>query len=90
MTFFIEFYLRPKNKQSRWYLTEAGSEAFDEMYDHRVRMPLAIIGHTDPPVKHRVGQSEMVKDILNVLVGVPSQSFVYDEVRNQVSDQNLN
>ncbi|XP_038667388.1 gamma-tubulin complex component 6 isoform X2 [Scyliorhinus canicula] len=66
----------PPGKKEEPYLTEAGREAFDKFYRLR-ESELQLIGGTllqsTPAILQK--ESELVKDVLNVLIGVASMTF---------------
>ncbi|XP_048410223.1 gamma-tubulin complex component 6 isoform X2 [Stegostoma tigrinum] len=66
----------PPGKKEEPYLTEAGREAFDRFYQLR-ESELQLIGGTllqsTPAILQK--ESELVKDVLNVLIGVASMTF---------------
>ncbi|XP_070558136.1 gamma-tubulin complex component 6-like [Ptychodera flava] len=63
----------------RPYLTEAGPEVFDELYKVRLRE----VANVDPKLSSRrlnvVSQQNLIKDALNVMIGVASRTFHYDK-----------
>ncbi|XP_043569680.1 gamma-tubulin complex component 6 isoform X1 [Chiloscyllium plagiosum] len=66
----------PPGKKEEPYLTEAGREAFDRFYQLR-KSELQLIGGTllQPTPAILQKESELVKDVLNVLIGVASMTF---------------
>ncbi|XP_072327532.1 gamma-tubulin complex component 6 isoform X2 [Scyliorhinus torazame] len=66
----------PPGKKEEPYLTEAGREAFDNFYRLR-ESELQLIGGTllQPTQAILQKESELVKDVLNVLIGVASMTF---------------
>ncbi|XP_062928683.1 gamma-tubulin complex component 6 isoform X1 [Mobula hypostoma] len=70
----------PPGKKERLYLTEAGREAFDKFYQLRVGQLQLISGtllHPTPVILQK--ESELVKDVLNVLIGVASMTFLLNQ-----------
>uniref|UniRef100_H3BA66 Gamma-tubulin complex component 6 n=1 Tax=Latimeria chalumnae TaxID=7897 RepID=H3BA66_LATCH len=66
----------PPGKQEEPYLTEAGREAFDQLYRLR-EGELQILNGTllQLPQLVLLKEAELVKDVLNVLIGVVSSTF---------------
>ncbi|XP_078091688.1 gamma-tubulin complex component 6 [Mustelus asterias] len=66
----------PPGKKEEPYLTEAGREAFDKFYRFR-ESELQLISGTllQPTPAILQKESELVKDVLNVLIGVASMTF---------------
>lgn len=61
------------------YLTEAGPEVFDALYDTVVRQVSYIV--KSPTLNHNmVSLHALIKDSINVLIGVPSETFHRDKV----------
>lgn len=61
-------------------MTEAGPAVLDELYDVLMKQVSYLV--KDPkPAHEMVTHSQLVKDSLNVLLGVPSVSFALDKVR---------
>ncbi|XP_067861030.1 gamma-tubulin complex component 6 isoform X2 [Heptranchias perlo] len=70
----------PPGKKEEHYLTEAGREAFDKFYRLREGELQLISGtllQTTPVVLQK--ESELVKDVLNVLIGVASMTFLLNQ-----------
>ena len=61
------------------FLTEAGPAVFDALYDTVIRQVSYIV---KPPISSHnvVSISVLIKDSVNVLIGVPSRSFHLDKV----------
>ncbi|XP_063783221.1 gamma-tubulin complex component 6 [Pseudophryne corroboree] len=70
----------PPGKREEPYLTEAGREAFDKMYKI-YEGTLQILSNTivQCPAYVMVKESELVKDVLNVLIGVVSTTFSFNQ-----------
>uniref|UniRef100_A0A8D0L1V1 Gamma-tubulin complex component 6 n=1 Tax=Sphenodon punctatus TaxID=8508 RepID=A0A8D0L1V1_SPHPU len=70
----------PPGKKEEPYLTEAGREAFDKFYRLR-EAELQLFSNTLLQLPQRVlmKESELVKDILNVLIGVVSATFSFNQ-----------
>lgn len=73
----------PPGQKEPPYLTEAGREAFDQLYrlwEGEMRNMLS--SHTPSPLLPLPldCQSQLVKDLLNVLIGVASVTFPLNEV----------
>lgn len=61
------------------YLSEAGPEVFDVLYDTVIRQVSYIV--KTPTLNHdMVPLHALVKDSINVLIGVPSATFHLDKV----------
>ncbi|XP_019364846.1 PREDICTED: gamma-tubulin complex component 6 [Gavialis gangeticus] len=71
----------PPGKKEEPYLTEAGREAFDKFYRLRER-ELQLFSNTilQLPQLVLMKESELVKDVLNVLIGVVSATFSLNQV----------
>lgn len=81
-SFFFLFFSPPGQKEPP-YLTEAGREAFDQLYrlwEGEMRNILST--QTPSPLLPLPldCQSQLVKDVLNVLIGVSSATFPLNEV----------
>lgn len=72
----------PPGKKEEPYLTEAGREAFDKFYRLR-EGELQLFSNTvlQLPQLVLMKESELVKDVLNVLIGVVSTTFSLNQVR---------
>ncbi|XP_056429720.1 gamma-tubulin complex component 6 isoform X2 [Hyla sarda] len=70
----------PPGKREDPYLTEAGREAFDRMYKI-YEGNLQILSNTvmQSPAHVMVKESELLKDVLNVLIGVVSATFSFNQ-----------
>ncbi|XP_066447969.1 gamma-tubulin complex component 6 isoform X1 [Eleutherodactylus coqui] len=70
----------PPGKREDPYLTEAGREAFDKMYKI-FEGNLQILSNTilPSPAHVMLKESELVKDVLNVLIGVVSTTFSFNQ-----------
>ncbi|XP_075713310.1 gamma-tubulin complex component 6 [Rhinoderma darwinii] len=70
----------PPGKREDPYLTEAGREAFDKMYKI-YEGNLQILSNTilQSPAHAMLKESELVKDVLNVLIGVVSATFSFNQ-----------
>ncbi|XP_075065008.1 gamma-tubulin complex component 6 [Mixophyes fleayi] len=70
----------PPGKREDPYLTEAGREAFDKMYKI-YEGSLQILSNTiiQCPIYVMLTESELVKDVLNVLIGVVSTTFSFNQ-----------
>ncbi|KAM3925323.1 gamma-tubulin complex component 6 [Leptodactylus fuscus] len=70
----------PPGKREDPYLTEAGREAFDKMYKI-YEGNLQILSNTimQTPAHVMLKESELVKDVLNVLIGVVSATFSFNQ-----------
>ncbi|KAK1169289.1 gamma-tubulin complex component 6 [Acipenser oxyrinchus oxyrinchus] len=71
----------PPGKKEEPYLTEAGREAFDRLYQVRegeVRLLSTILPQT-PPLQGPHSEAELVKKTLHVLIGVASDTFSLDQ-----------
>ncbi|XP_069764941.1 gamma-tubulin complex component 6 isoform X2 [Narcine bancroftii] len=70
----------PPGKKEEPYLTEAGREAFDKFYQLHIGELQLISGtllQPTPVVLQK--ESELVKDVLNVLIGVASMTFLLNQ-----------
>lgn len=71
----------PPGKKEKPYLTEAGREAFDKLHQLRVGQLQLISGTLlQPTPVILLKESELVKYVLNVLIGVASMTFLLNEV----------
>lgn len=71
----------PPGKKEEPYLSEAGREAFDKFCRLR-EQELQLFSSTkfQFPQRVLVKEPEIVKDVLNVLIGVVSTSFSFNQV----------
>lgn len=71
----------PPGKKEEPYLTEAGREAFDKFYKLR-EGELQLFSNTvlQLPQLVLMKEPELVKDVLNVLIGVVSTTFSLNQV----------
>lgn len=75
------FYFSPPGKREDPYLTEAGREAFDKMYkiyEGGLQMLSNTAVQSAPHVMLK--EPELVNDVLNVLIGVVSSTFSFNQV----------
>ncbi|MGH0163667.1 UNVERIFIED_CONTAM: hypothetical protein FKN15_047666 [Acipenser sinensis] len=71
----------PPGKKEEPYLTEAGREAFDRLYQVRegeIRLLSTTLPQT-PPLQGPHSEAELVKKTLHVLIGVASDTFSLDQ-----------
>lgn len=77
-SFFCNFRLSIDKEQP--YLSEAGVEVFDEMY-LRYQKQLQLL---DPSINKgpliKLSMYQLVKNTLNMLIGIPSEIFILEEV----------
>ncbi|CAH1265550.1 TUBGCP6 [Branchiostoma lanceolatum] len=70
------------------YLTEAGCQVFDALYT-MVQRQVQVAGldstTVQKPVSHMVHERDLVRDARNVLIGVPSHTFVLDQMTQSFS-----
>ena len=66
-------------ERQRPYITEAGPEAFDVLYRRRIES-LQLLDQTLTTVRQQVSMDDVVTHALNLLIGVPSNLFLFDEV----------
>lgn len=67
------------------YLTESGPNGFDEMrvvYDHRLGLLIGEDSFTSG--EHLVSMSQITRDALSLLIGLPSTSFHLSQVGFQL------
>lgn len=62
------------------YLTEAGPAVFNELYNILMKQVSYLVKESNP-AHQMVTLSQLVRDSLNVLLGVPSASFELDKVQ---------
>ncbi|XP_072856687.2 gamma-tubulin complex component 6 isoform X2 [Pogona vitticeps] len=71
----------PPGKKEEPYLSEAGREAFDKFYRLREgELQLFSSNKLQLPQRLLVKEPEIVKDVLNVLIGVVSTTFSFNQV----------
>ncbi|XP_071784564.1 gamma-tubulin complex component 6-like [Asterias amurensis] len=63
----------------RPYLTEAGSKVFDEMYRLRCQEASVLDASLQRPLVILPNQDQLVRDSLNVLLSVPSETFMLNK-----------
>ncbi|XP_053572612.1 gamma-tubulin complex component 6 [Bombina bombina] len=69
----------PPGKREDPYLTEAGREAYDRLYKlHEAALQILNPTILPPPQLVMVNESELVKDVLNALIGVVSSTFSFN------------
>ena len=76
---FLLLIFRQELLDEKPFLTEAGPAVFDALYDTVIRQVSYIV---KPPISshNMVSISVLIKDSVNVLIGVPSRSFHLDKV----------
>lgn len=62
----------------RPYVTEAGPEVFDLLYKTYMHQLLLLQQHLALPTLRRITMASLVKDIHHLLIGVPSETFMFD------------
>ncbi|KAJ8047650.1 Gamma-tubulin complex component 6 [Holothuria leucospilota] len=73
-----EILKQPGHKTERPYLTEAGSSAFDMLYKVRCEEAGALSKRCPPEVFVYPDQKQVCRDAANVLLGLPSETFLLD------------
>ncbi|KAE8616047.1 hypothetical protein XENTR_v10008704 [Xenopus tropicalis] len=69
----------PPGKREEPYLTEAGREAFDKLYKlHEGALQILSATILEPQLV-LLTETDLVKDVLNVLIGVASTTFSYNQ-----------
>lgn len=73
----------PPGKRESLYLTEGGREAFDQLYRLWEGQMRVVSTSTPSPVLPlpQDSQTQLVSDLLNVLIGVASTTFPLNQVR---------
>ena len=66
-------------ERQRPYITEAGPDAFDVLYRRRIES-LQLLDQTLTTARQQVSMDDVVAHALNLLIGVPSSLFLFDEV----------
>ncbi|XP_077870615.1 LOW QUALITY PROTEIN: gamma-tubulin complex component 6-like [Saccoglossus kowalevskii] len=70
---------RTPRRIERPYVSEAGAKVFDEVY----KLRLQDISNIDPSLRkpdlNQLTQQQLVKDSVNVMIAVPSDTYKYDE-----------
>ena len=75
----LTYYFRRELLDEKPYLSEAGPAVFDALYDTVVRQVSYIV--KSPPLScNMVSLHALIKDSINVLIGVPSVTFCLDKV----------
>ena len=80
--FFFSFFcfFRRELLNEKPYLTEAGASVFDALYDTVIRQVSYIV--KSPTLNpNMVPLQALIKDSINVLIGVPSRTFYLDKVQ---------
>ena len=78
--FFLILFFRRELLNEKPYLTEAGASVFDALYDTVIRQVSYIV--KSPTLSpNMVPLQAMIKDSINVLIGVPSRTFHLDKVQ---------
>lgn len=80
--FFTLFPASPPGKRESLYLTEGGREAFDQLYRLWEGQMRVVSTSTPSPLLPlpQDSQTQLVSDLLNVLIGVASTSFPLNQV----------
>ena len=75
--------------REKLYATEAGLEVLDELHELH-QLQLRLLDPTIPKVTlTKVTMAALVKDTINMLIGVPSRIFTLDEASTQQKSQVL-
>lgn len=61
-------------------MTEAGDGALDQWYSLKRDKLRLICPSIDLPIRRLVTEQEFVADVINVLIGIPSYTFIYYKV----------
>ena len=74
----------PPGKRESFYLTEGGREAFDQLYRLWEGEMRVVSTSTPSPIIPLPldSQTQLVSDLLNVLIGVTSTTFPLNQVKN--------
>lgn len=64
------------------YLSEAGPVVFDAMYDTVMRQ-VSYLVKSPSLSRNMVSMVTLINDAINVLIGVPSKTFLFDKVRGE-------
>ena len=72
----------------RPYLSEAGAAVFDALYDTVIRQ-VSYLVKAPSLSRDMVSMVTLIKDAINVLIGVPSKTFLLDKVRLACVMQNF-
>lgn len=68
---------RPTEKP---FSTEAGPQAVDELYRLLIGEAAMLIPNLDVPPRRIVHLTDILQDVLNLMIGLPSSSFEFDKV----------
>ncbi|ESP05683.1 hypothetical protein LOTGIDRAFT_208649 [Lottia gigantea] len=60
------------------FITEAGTEAFDQFALFKICQSILLYGETEVPARIKVTEREMVRDVIYLMIGVPSKTFTFD------------
>ena len=86
--FFSFLFFRRELLNEKPYLTEAGASVFDALYDTVIRQVSYIV--KSPTLSpNMVPLQALIKDSINVLIGVPSRTFYLDKVQYLTSEIKL-
>ena len=69
------------------FLSESGAEAFDRLCSLRMKTLSLLDPQLDMPVRQRVTMRQLVQDVLYLLIGVPSHSFLLDMVSGHLNTE---
>jgi hypothetical protein len=75
---------RAQTRAEKPFVSEAGRRAFDELYRVHCDSVALLVGVPVQQRRRQVPTSELGRDVLHLLLGVPSATFPWDEVRDSV------
>ncbi|CAH1784421.1 unnamed protein product [Owenia fusiformis] len=68
--------------EKKYYLTEAGPDAVDEIYDI-INKNTSLVTGLNGPSRRTISPLQLVEDVRNILLGLPSHTFLFDEVSGE-------
>ncbi len=76
---------RKVHPREQLFVTESGCEVFDQLFELYFRQLHILDPSMRPLTPHRISMSQLVSDAINLLIGVPSHTFILDQVGNHAA-----
>lgn len=74
----------PGSSDKRPYITEAGLQALDEWYNMKRRELTILCPQIELPPRRLLTERKLCEDIINLLLGIPSVTFVHITVSRKI------
>lgn len=81
---FFLFNRGPGSSDKRPYITEAGLQALDEWYNMKRRELTILCPQIELPPRRLLTERKLCEDIINLLLGIPSVTFVHITVSRKI------